>query len=272
MKKNKIKNIIEKSPFVNSFKLDKRFWKVLLLNLIFIVLLLSLIPLYTFILRLNLDAMKPLDESAIRIKEVVEGNRELDKAIMQDLELTSSAIKLFFLKTSVISIVFLVILLAVIGYFTAKIWYRIIKEKFDKHIVFKLSLLALIWNLIWLILFLVSIFALKFNMDTITIIATIEFFIYVYFSLLIIPIFFRNKEIVKSIKKTFSIGTLKFHVIFPSIIAIWLILSISLGLVTNLALSFPIISLIVAIPLALLYITWLKFYINNVIDRIYHTS
>lgn len=266
----RIKEAINKSPFINSFKIGRRFWHVLLFNMIFIILFISLIPLYTFVLRLNLDRMRPLDASAIRIKEMMEGKRELDSAVTQDIEVASSAINTFFLKMVVISIVFFIILITTTGYFKAKAWSKITKEEFNKNIVFKLSLLLLVWNLMWILLFLFSVFALKFKLDIIKVITTIEFFTYIYFSLLVIPIFFKSKKIFKSIKETFLIGIPKAYIIFPSILAMWLILSISSGLVINIAFSFPRIFLIIAIPLSLLYLTWIKFYINVVIEKVYH--
>lgn len=274
MKNKKIKDVIKKvikeSPFINSFKLDKRFWHVLLLNLIFIILFLSLIPLYTFILRSNLDMMKQLDDSAMRIREVIEGRGELDSTTLQDFKLASSSLKLFFLKMAVISIVFLVVLLLIIGYFTARMWSKITKEKFDKRMVFKISLLVFVWNLFWVLLFLFIVFGLKFEVDTIKVIAIVEFFIYIYFSLIIAPIFFRSKKMMRSVKETFLIGVIKFYAFLPAILAIWLTSSIMFILVINISFRLPGISLIISIPLALLYITWMKFYINAVIDKIYH--
>lgn len=267
--KNKIKSIIKKSLFINSFKLDRRFWHVLLFSMIFIILSISLIPLYTFILRLNLDAMKPLDASAIRLKEMMEGSRELDPIVMQDIEVASSALKIFFLKMAIISIAFLIALIAITGYFKSKVWSKITKEEINKNIFFKLSLLVLVWNLMWVLLFLFSVFALKFKIDTIKIIAVIEFFAYIYFSLLIIPIFFKSKRVFRPIKETFLIGIPKVYIILPSILAMWLILSMSSGLVINIAFSFPRAFLIIAIPLSLLYLTWIKFYINAVINKAY---
>lgn len=274
MKNKKIKDVIKKvikeSPFINSFKLDKRFWHVLLLNLIFIILFLSLIPLYTFILRSNLDMMKQLDDSAMRIREVIEGRGELDSTTLQDFKLASSSLKFFFLKMAVISIVFLVVLLLIIGYFTARMWSKITKEKFDKRMVFKISLLVFVWNLFWVLLFLFIVFGLKFEVDTIKVIAIVEFFIYIYFSLIIAPIFFRSKKMMISVKETFLIGAIKFYAFLPAILAIWLTSSIMFILVINISFRLPGISLIISIPLALLYITWMKFYINAVIDKIYH--
>lgn len=274
MKNKKIKDVIKKvikeSPFINSFKLDKRFWHVLLLNLIFIILFLSLIPLYTFILRSNLDMMKQLDDSAMRIREVIEGRGELDSTTLQDFKLASSSLKFFFLKMAVISIVFLVVLLLIIGYFTARMWSKITKEKFDKRMVFKISLLVFVWNLFWVLLFLFIVFGLKFEVDTIKVIAIVEFFIYIYFSLIIAPIFFRSKKMMRSVKETFLIGAIKFYAFLPAILAIWLTSSIMFILVINISFRLPGISLIISIPLALLYITWMKFYINAVIDKIYH--
>lgn len=274
MKNKKIKDVIKKvikeSPFINSFKLDKRFWHVLLLNLIFIILFLSLIPLYTFILRSNLDMMKQLDDSAMRIREVIEGRGELDSTTLQDFKLASSSLKFFFLKMAVISIVFLVVLLLIIGYFTARMWSKITKEKFDKRMVFKISLLVFVWNLFWVLLFLFIVFGLKFEVDTIKVIAIVEFFIYIYFSLIIAPIFFRSKKMMRSVKETFLIGVIKFYAFLPAILAIWLTSSIMFILVINISFRLPGISLIISIPLALLYITWMKFYINAVIDKIYH--
>jgi hypothetical protein len=266
----KIKQIIKESVFIKSFKADKRFWPVLLFNLIFIILVISLISSYTFILRSNLDTIKPLNASTTRIQQMIEGNIQPSSLLMQDLELVSSALHLFFLKMVVISVVSLLLLIAITGYLKTIIWSKITKEKFDKHNVLKLSLLLLLWNLLWVLLSLFLFFGLKFNIDTIRIITVIEFFVYVYFSLLIIPVFFRSKKIIKSIKETFSIGTLKFYAILPSMLAMWLILSILLGLVINLAYSYHELLAMLEIPLLLLYIVWIKFYINCVIDKVYH--
>jgi len=260
----KTKNII--STFINSFRLDKRFWQVLLLDFIFIILFLSLIPLYTFTLRLNLDVMKPLDSSAMRIKQMIDGNYEPNPILTQDLKLASTALRLFFLKMSIISLLFLTALLTIIGYFKTKEWSKILKEKFNKHIIIKLASLVLVWNLIWILLFLLIVFGLKFDLNTIKTIAIVEFFLYIYFSMIIMPIFFRNKKIMKSIKETFVIGTLKFYAILPGIIAIWLLLSLLLGLLIVLTKE---LFYIILIPFALLFLTWMKFYINAVVDKIY---
>ena len=267
--KKRIKQTIRKSALINSFKLDKRFWQVLLLNTIFIILAIALISSYTSILRSNMDKMRPLNASASRIQDMMEGNLQPDAPLTEDLSLLSSALHFFFVNMTIISILSFIILIALVGYFKTIIWSKITREKFNKYTILKLSLLLLSWNIFWILIFLLTFFGLKFGVDTLRIITIIELFIYVYFTLMLIPIFFRNKEIFKSIKKTFSIGTLKIYALLPSILMMFVTLIIILSLVINLAYIIHPRLTILEIPLLLLYIVWIKFYMNIVIDRVY---
>ena len=167
---------------------------------------------------------------------------------------------------------FLITLFLIVGYFQAKIWSKIAEKKFDKHIIPKISLLVFVWNLIWVLLFLIIVFGLRFKIDIIKIIAIVETFLFIYLSLILMPIFFRSEKIFKSIKETLFIGTTKFYKIVPSIFVMWLILSITFILFINLSIYSRIILSLIFVVFILCYIIWIKFYINAVISKIYNTK
>ncbi len=265
----KIKNLIKKSAFVRSFKLDKRFFFVLLLDLFFILLLFSLVALYTFILRGNLDEMRPLDDSAKRIKDMMEGNLELTPQLEGDMDLVMSALKVFVSKMALVSILFLIMIIMAAGFIRGLVWCRILKEKLTKKIFFKFSILLFVWNLLWSLMLLIIVFGLRFRVDIIQKIAIAEFFLYIYFSLIICPIFFRTKNVFGAIKESFYLGASKFYLIIPSVLIMWLILML-LSFIRVMLSSLPsTLFLIIAFVLYLTYLVWIKFYINLVIEKIY---
>jgi len=265
----KIKNLLKKSIFLKSFKLDRRFFFVLLFDLIFVLLIISLIPLYTYILRLNLDAMKPLDDSAKRVEQMVYGAVHSDQPIGEDIMLVSLAIRAFFSRMIVISIISLILGVVAIGFIKGYSWSKLLNEKPNNLVCLKFSLLILIWNLFWVLLLLFIVFALRFRIDIIQIIVLIEFLIYVYLSLIITPIFFRNKSILKTIKQTFLLGLFKFYRLIPSFIVVVVLLSITSAFV-RLFLFIPnALSILPALLLSLMYLVWMKFYMNLVVERFY---
>ncbi|MBW2974470.1 hypothetical protein KY366_02015 [Candidatus Woesearchaeota archaeon] len=266
---SRIRGMIKRSPFIGSFKAGNRFWKVLALDILFIILLISLIPLYALILRSNLDVMKTLDSSSKRIEETIQGEREMDPMLLDDMVSVSSAIRLFMLKTAIISAFFIAAIILLTGFIKSKAWLIIIKDGFNKATAWRFSLMVFVWNLLWAALFLFSIFALRFELDTIKAIAVVEFFVYVYFSLIMAPIFFRSKKIGRCLKETFSIGAVKFHAFLPAVLAIWVISSLLFLSGLSITAISPKISILTLGLLALFYLTWIKFYVNATVKNIY---
>ena len=266
----KIKKLIQKSAFVNSFKLDKKFLHVLLLDLFFMILILSLIAIYAFTLRSNMDAMKEYDDTAKRVGEMMAGNLQMDDLLAQDMTLVTNVLKLFFLKMAIISLVFLIIMITAGVIIKTWGWSKILNKKLlNKKICLKLSLLIFIWNLIWILALFIIAFTLKFSLHATSMIAAVELLLYIYFSLILYPVFFRDKGVFKTIKKTFVLGISKFYLFLQSFSAMLLILIIISFIVGGIALIPSPISFMIIILLCLIYLVWMKFYMNLVIKKIY---
>ncbi|MBU1946851.1 MAG: hypothetical protein KKC54_07850 [Nanoarchaeota archaeon] len=265
----KIRDVIKRSAFMNSFKLDKRFLYVLFMDMLLLLIIILMVPSYTFLLRLNLDSLKEFDDSAKRIEGLMMGKNKLDQQIKEDIKLAVPALKFFFIKIAVITLLFLAILLLSVGFIKGKVWSEVTNEKISAKVCLKFSLFILIWNLIWILLFLIIVFGLKLSMETINKVVLLEMLFFLCFSSIMPPIFFKTKKILTAVKETFIIGVTRFYPLILSYMIIVLVFIILSIIASSILLISRVLAVIYIILALLIYMSWIKVYMNKAIEQLY---
>lgn len=240
---------------IDSFKLDKRFWKIVLLDFAFFIILFLMIALFTFSLRFNMDKLKAFDSSVEAIKDIID-NHGAGSVPKETMSLISSAMDAFLYKMIALSLIFIAIILLVRSYFKQKVW-SIIKSKnnYLKSVLYIAS-----WNALWLASFILIIFGLRFSIDVKTRIAVALFFVYLYFGLFYYPLF--DGKIKASLSRTFKKAFTSSHYVAPTLVMVWICLSIISSLTLLIG---PNVFLIAVITITLLYSAWAKQYISGVV-------
>ena len=124
----------------------------------------------------------------------------------------------------------------------------------------------LIWNLAWIIMILS--WPTLIQLKAATIMTIISAFLYIYLSFLLYPIFAKQEKIFSSIKDTLIFATAKFYYYLPNFILITLLIPLILmqliGLISMLNQLIAGIIILLMIPV---YLTWMKFYMFNLIQK-----
>ncbi|MEA2036212.1 MAG: hypothetical protein U9O94_01790, partial [Nanoarchaeota archaeon] len=222
----------------------------------------------TFNLRGELDGLRVFDETTKRVKDFSGGNQELTPQLEQDMELVSSVLNAFLSKMIIVSTLFLAIILMVAGFIKGSVWCKILKEKLNRAVWVKFSLLILVWILLEVILLLIIAFTLKFSSNVIQNVVIVEFILFIYFSVIVFPLFFRSKKVFKAIKEAFYLGIFKFYLLIPSLLAMWIVLLILSPVIIVSSQRPSLLFLALAFILYSVYLSWTKFYISLVIDKI----
>lgn len=259
----RIINFIKNSCFVKSFKeLDKRLlWviasEILLIISIFIVFLIS-----SIFLKTSLNSLGISDEFMNNVNQLK--NETFAMSFLKEQINTSPKKFESFLTNLGFNVIFsLLIITILICFFKSFEWSKIAKKRFTKLFFIKYLALFLIWNIFWLLLF--FIIALKFKSYTIKYAIAIWFFSFIYFSLLIYPMFVKEKKIFNTIKKTFRLGHI-YKLILP-IINIWILLQLGY-LILIISSKIPLLVGPIFILYFLFYISWIKFYLYKVVENV----
>lgn len=269
----KLGKLIKKSLFLKSFNLDKKFLYVLLLDLLFIFLLISLFGLYKFSVKKISTDVGIVSASLQRVNQMLDNDASLSEQLARDVRLAATTLRMFFLKMIALSLVFLSLVAIAGAIIKLKGWSRILKKKFFTLLMgLKLIVITCVWSLIWLVILAITVFGLKFSTNVVNIAVFIEFLICCYFSFILYPVFFRSIDILRSIKETFMLGVSKFYLFVQSFFAIAVVLivvSAFAGVTDRLLFGVPLLPLIVNALLYTFYLVWVKFYMNSIIEKVY---
>jgi len=265
MKKTSIKKF-KKSIFYKTLNFKKLFWKVfgidmanLFITLIFFLILMILIGVASLPLVPYQEEIQSVEQY---MQNMLDGGNA-GEAPMPDDGLMS-ALKTTIQRMLFFSILILAIFLAISTLIKSITWSIIYKEKFTKKYYKSALILTSIWNVGWILLLLIVPLMMRNKAAIVT--EIILMFIYLYFSLAVYPIFAKLKKPIAAIKETFKFGILKFYYFLPNVLLLIVILPL-LALIINLISKIsPIIAGILIIALSLLYLTWVKFYMFNLID------
>ena len=245
----------------------KKIFQVLALNIAYLIILLAIISLFSFVVRENLGSMANISDPLAKISQMMAGAIEPDSIILKDMAAVSSSIRWFFATMIAVAILTIIAACLTAGYFKAWIWSKITSIPLKKYAALKLSFLLGLWTLSWLLVSIFLVFTLKFSRDVLIKINLIYFILFAYFSLLLIPVFIRKQQIIGSLKETFRLGTKKFYEFIPAFALIGLVAILSFATAIYLAMIYSPLGLI-EIPLFLFFIVWTKYFINNKFTRV----
>ncbi len=267
------------SLFKKSFKLDKkRFWLVVLLDFIFVVV--SGIALFLW--------SNWVTNSALKI-------HGLDLTILTEDAVNELALlKSFYYGTLIYSILLIIFLFLAWSFFQGFIWNTILKKKFNLDYFKKFLLLNLACIPLFIILYFLAVICLGFfdlvllffstsglntslAMFILLILVSFIFLpalLYMINFISIIYIYFTKKnKILDSFKSTFDIAVKKIHLLYIP----YLIISLVLVLLSVITIPFNILpawlTSLISFVLLVIYAAWARFYIAAVIvklERIHH--
>ncbi len=239
--------INELSKFKNSFSLDKKFIKVFLAELIFILLILGTFFVWYSVSTSKFESINGA-LSATDISNVGQLNSFVDvvnQYLFMFLFLTLSMVILLFLAFGFTR-----------SYFLSKIW----KERYSFKFALKFTLLKFLWQIIWLpliIILLIPIFSLSVALESNPYIIQyyvmaiyvnlIVYLIMGYFGMFLYKSYFEHKKIYRAITESFKHGIKKFpKLIFPLFLVIisFLFLWIFLLILNAFGISFMVTNFI----------------------------
>jgi len=187
----KIKKFIKDREFIKSFTVIeiKRFTKIILLDILFIIALLAVIALFTNTLRYNMDALTRFDLTSEKMEKVITSPQEIinitwDEKTKQDFDELPNALSSFLSNTISILIISLLLFGVVSGLIKGKVYTLLLKRKFNKSFFIRFSINSLSWLILWLLI--IGTTALKVSPEHSTIPILIELFLFLVTS----PLFF----------------------------------------------------------------------------------
>jgi len=244
----------KKLNFINLFKLDRSFFQVLLWDTLFLVFILSILALFTLIAKFHM----PLLHNMLNLMGGGLSN--------SNIPVVYNGLNLFFIRSIFIVIIFLFILFSVGSLIKSISWCIILKKKLNKRLYKNFLFLIMSWILIWLLLFLLITYGIRSSLNVK--IAIIELFLFYYFTIILLPISFKIKNILTTIKKVFVFGIFEFYrLLLPFCLVVGGIFIFTLFFMHFLISSLSI-HLIITFSLFYLYLVWTKFFIFSLIERI----
>ena len=259
---------IKKTLFIRSFKeLDKKIFLIMSLELALIFLIgLTLFFLNTS-LKNDLTNWGFSDKSIEGFKSDAEGKESFMSLLKEKTYEPNGMFKYANLlkKTRNNLLIVISISLILISVFKTYEWNIITEKRFEKE--FFLKYLALL-STSTIAAFILAVIATKgFKENLIPKVTLFFILIYLYFSLIVYPIFAKERKLIFSIKKTLKIGTKKFYKIFLAIFAIWIMIQLNLIILLIFS-KFIYFAIIMLILYHIFLISWVKIYLLKVIENI----
>jgi len=264
----KLLNFIKNSCFLKSFKeLDKRIFIVMGAELALIISVFLIFVLSTLFLKTSIDKLGISENVMEEIKENMDDRDFANNFLqtkMRDPNFPQK-LKSFLAKLLSNVLILIIAIIVVISFFKSLIWSKVAKIKFKKSFFTKFLGLFLSWNIPWILLFIII--ALSFKEKAMKYFITAEFLFFIYFSLIIYPLFVKENRIFSTIKKTFKIGLINLYKFILPIILIWLMFQLGFTIIILLS-KIPTLVRIFLIVYALFYISWIKFYMLKVVEKV----
>jgi len=264
----KLLKLIKNSCFVKSFKeLDKRIIGVMVIELALIISVITVFLISGLFLKTSINKLGISDEVVEEIQENMKNKNFAESFLKTKMQDPNFPQKLkTFLLGLFSNIIFLILaVLTTISFFKSLAWSKIIRTKFTKAFFIKFLILFLSWSISWILLFIVIALTIKETLMKYLIV--IEFLFFIYFSLLLYPIFVKKKKVITTIKETFKMGLISLHKLALPILILLILLRI--GLIIAIILSrIPLLLALFLIIYILFYISWIKFYMLKVIENI----
>jgi len=186
-----IKNIIKKIYFFRSFKelKLKKFLKIAMWDILFIMAILAVTALFTASIRLNLNSLTSFDRFTPELENMMKNSqKQVNLTFTQDFKTNFDEIRksmgYFLVKMSISIVVYIAMLAIVFGAIKGKSYSVLTERKFNKKYFIKFSLSSLVWIVLWIAILATTIFGIKIQYNTIPIVSEIILF------LMTAPLFF----------------------------------------------------------------------------------
>ena len=259
---------IKKTLFIRSFKeLDKKIFLMMSLELALIFLIGITFFLLNTSLKNDLTNWGFSDKSIEGFKSDAEGKESFMSLLKEKTYEPNGMFKYANLlkKTRNNLLIVISISLILISVFKTYEWNIITEKRFEKE--FFLKYLALL-STSTIAAFILAVIATKgFKENLIPKVTLFFILIYLYFSLIVYPIFAKERKLIFSIKKALKIGTTKFYKIFLAIFAIWIMIQLNLIILLIFS-KFIYFAIIILILYHIFLISWVKIYLLKVIENI----
>jgi len=262
-----MKNILKKSYFVKSFRLDRRFFYVLLLDLAYLIIFLILVGFFLNLGRSEWAAIEYINPSIERLVPhlALGGLNISDPQTRSDTKMIHDASYSFFGKLGMVILGFIITTTLVTGFFKSRVWSIILKEKLNLKFFLRFSLLVLIYNLFWILLFILFIFGIKGGVNSVMVMIGIVLFSYINF--IIYPVFAIDKNITPCLISTLRLVFLKLYLIIFRLIAVLFILFILFQLLTAFFMANMMVSFIIMLSILFIFMAWFKFYFIEILKK-----
>ncbi|HLD89102.1 MAG TPA: hypothetical protein VI894_02750 [Candidatus Nanoarchaeia archaeon] len=255
----KLKEQIRNSAFARSFSLDKKFWLAFLFDVLFILSLFLIIILFSLALNAIAQSFSGFDRLLPDIANYLQ-NENINPGMTSKANEAQGLIVGFMIKMVVLLALSFFAYVASLSFFEGKSW-SYATGRFDFK---KLLLINLIWNLIWMLLLIITIMLIKAEMLAYFII--ILLIIYFYFSYFLYSI--NEKGLWRTIGEAFATGITKLYLLIIPFAIIILMILLCISIFYFISFRILIIYNSLTMIFLLFIFTWSKFYINKVIAGI----
>ncbi|MDP7180003.1 MAG: hypothetical protein QF824_01925 [Candidatus Woesearchaeota archaeon] len=255
---------MKNSVFSKTFKsLDRKFLLTILNDIIFFIILILIIGLTYFSI---IFFAYQLQETSTLMAKIQTTDITKLNSLQPEAEEALSTFRMITVKIVATLLLALISTYLVATYFKGKIWSIIHKTKLDKKFYKKFLLLRLTWYAIWALIF----YAVYMLVNTQTQTSSIIIFsiLLLYFTMILLTTFNKEKKIFKTIAQTIKLGIKKFHLLFLPYLINIVILTIIYFIINPFIISYKRPQIIIYTIIVLISIAWLRFYISEIIGKI----
>ncbi len=268
---NKLVTWLYNTSFMKSLNLDKNYFYVLGLDILFVILLLLTIGLFKHLLNLYAAQANEIAPQAIKVFQFMNDPRikstpEVIGDVYEGVFLLGYALNKFLWKTILTLIVLITFVIMLISLIKGYAWKRIKKEPFTANYLKKFFITNLVWYWIAILLFFWSLIFLKRPIDMIA----AYLIIILFFNLITVmnAVYNEKNSLWSNTKRAFYYGIVKLYRFLPAVLFFaffFIIIILFSSVIFTVPLYFNItVSLEIAILILLLMfmmeIAWIKFY------------
>ncbi len=270
-KENKLMKWFYNTSFMRSLDLNRTYFYVLMLDILFLIFFLLTIGLFKTVLNIYISDANVIAPQAEKVFKFMSDSRikptpEVIEDVYKGVFLLGDTLKRFLWKTILTLTLLVTFIIFLVSLLKGYAWKRIKREGFNKKYLIKLFIANFLWYwgaiilLIWFLIFLRQPFGI--------ILAHVEIVLFIYLATLLHVVFNENNSIWNNTKKVLYYGILKLHKFLPVVLYFFFFFIIiilfsgvlfSLPTYVNIYLSFETV-LLILIFLFIMEIAWVKFY------------
>ncbi|MBI2576787.1 hypothetical protein HYV84_06230 [Candidatus Woesearchaeota archaeon] len=261
---------LRETCFVSSFKVDKRFFLVLGMNVAVVI---GILLVWSFWNAAMAFISANFQGEVAKYENILpyQGQTELPEFVRQPLGIIQYQFDRLVFRGIGATIIFLFLMMLIVAVGKGYSWGKLLGKKLQikKAIFFSLSLT--LWVILWAGLFVLIALGVKQNLQKYLGVFLVAVFSYL--TLLFIPLFMETQKPLRSIWVAASLGIKKIHLFLPPLI-IMLLLGVALYLILLplVAPLHPALILIILITALFSYLSWTDWYLALVIKKVYRNE